>query len=334
MMRQYPNTRLRRLRQNDFSRRLVRETYLSCDDLICPLFLLPGENQRQAIPSMPGVERFSLDFLLEEVAQLQELRVPAIALFPVIPFEEKAPDARLAYVSEGLIPKAVRTLKRNFPNMGVVTDIALDPYTSHGHDGLLDDQGRVLNDETIALLVKQALCYAEAGVDVVAPSDMMDGRIGVIRQALEKEGFTNTQIIAYSVKYASHFYGPFRDALGSKGLLKNSDKQTYQMDPANADEALHEVALDLAEGADIVMVKPGMPYLDVIYRIKQQFAVPTFVYQVSGEYAMYQAAIAKGYLKERECIIEGLLGFKRAGADAIVSYFTKRVAKWLANSPE
>lgn len=334
MMRQYPNTRLRRLRQNDFSRRLVRETHLSCDDLICPLFLLPGENQRQAVPSMPGVERLSLEFLLEEVAQLQELRVPAIALFPVIPSEEKTLDARLAYASEGPIPKAVRALKKNFPSMGVITDIALDPYTSHGHDGLLDDQGQVLNDETIVLLVKQALCYAEAGVDVVAPSDMMDGRVGVIRQALEEKGFTNTQIIAYSAKYASHFYGPFRDALGSKGLLKNSDKQTYQMDQANANEALHEVALDLAEGADIVMVKPGMPYLDIIYRIKQQFAVPTFVYQVSGEYAMYQAAIAQGYLKERECIIEGLLGFKRAGADAIVSYFTKRVAKWLANSPE
>ncbi len=333
-MRSFPYTRLRRLRQNDFSRRLVRETRLSCDDLICPLFLLPGENQKQTIPHMPGIERLSLDFLLEEVAILQALGVPAIALFPVIPSKNKTSDARQAYDPEGLIPTAVRALKKYFPAMGVITDIALDPYTSHGHDGLLNEYGHILNDETIAVLVKQALCYAESGVDAIAPSDMMDGRIGVIRQALEAEGHINTQIIAYSAKYASHFYGPFRDAIGSADQLKNGDKQSYQMDPANGDEALQEVALDLVEGADIVMVKPGMPYLDIVYRVKQQFAVPTFVYQVSGEYAMQKAAIEQGYFKERESIMEGLLGFKRAGADAIVSYFTKQVAKWLVNSPE
>jgi porphobilinogen synthase len=334
MIRRFPSTRLRRLRQSDFSRRLVREARLSCDDLICPLFLLPGENQRQSIPSMPGIERLSLDYLLEEVAILQALRVPAIALFPVVPSEEKTSDARQAYDPEGLIPNAVRALKRDFPAMGVITDIALDPYTSHGHDGLLDNNGHILNDKTIAVLVKQALCYAESGVDAVAPSDMMDGRIGVIREALEEKGHVNTQIIAYSAKYASQFYGPFRDAIGSAAQLKAGDKQTYQMDPANGDEALQEVALDLAEGADIVMVKPGMPYLDIVYRIKEQFAVPTFVYQVSGEYAMHKAAIAQGYLKGRESVLEVFLGFKRAGADAIVSYFTRELAEWLTNSSD
>lgn len=333
-MRSFPYTRLRRLRQSDFSRRLVRETSLSCDDLICPLFLLPGENRRQAIDSMPGIERLSLDLLLEEAAVLQGLKIPAIALFPVIPIQDKTLDAKQAYDPEGLIPKAIRALKKNFPEMGVITDIALDPYTSHGHDGVMNEQGHILNDETLALLVKQALCYAEAGVDAVAPSDMMDGRIGRIRQALEAKGCANTQIIAYSAKYASHFYGPFRDAVGSAGNLKNADKKTYQMDPANGDEALHEVALDLAEGADIVMVKPGMPYLDVVYRIKQQFAVPTFVYQVSGEYAMQKAAIAQGLLKEYESVMEGLIGFKRAGADAILTYFAKQVAGWLTNPSE
>lgn len=333
-MRSFPHTRLRRLRQSDFSRRLVRETSLSCDDLICPLFLLPGENRRQAIDSMPGIERLSLDLLLEEVAVLQGLKIPAIALFPVIPIQDKTLDAKQAYDPEGLIPKAIRALKKNFPEMGIITDIALDPYTSHGHDGVMNEQGHILNDETLALLVKQALCYAEAGVDAVAPSDMMDGRIGRIRQALESKGYTNTQIIAYSAKYASHFYSPFRDAVGSAGNLKNADKKTYQMDPANGDEALHEVALDLAEGADIVMVKPGMPYLDVVYRIKQQFAAPTFVYQVSGEYAMQKAAIAQGLLKEYESVMEGLIGFKRAGADAILTYFAKQVAEWLTNPSE
>lgn len=333
-MRQFPSTRLRRLRQKRFSRRLVCETKLSCDDLICPLFLLPGENQRQSVMNMPGIERLSLDLLLEEVALLQKLHIPAIALFPVIPLEERTHDARQAFHPEGLIPKAIKTLKKAFPEMGIITDIALDPYTSHGHDGLLNAKGQILNDETIELLIKQALCYAQAGVDAIAPSDMMDGRVGAIRQALETAGYKNTQIIAYSAKYASHFYGPFRHAIGSSGQLKNSDKKTYQMDPANADEALQEVALDLAEGADIVMVKPGMLYLDIVYRIKQQFAVPTFVYQVSGEYAMQKAAIIQGYLDEHYSIMECLLCIKRAGADAILSYFAKQAAEWLVNSPE
>jgi porphobilinogen synthase len=333
-MRQFPSTRLRRLRQKPFSRRLVRETKLSCDDLINPLFLLPGENQRQSIASMPGIERLSLDLLLEEVALLQELRIPAIALFPVISPADKTLDARQAYHPDGLVPRAIRAIKKDFPEMGVITDIALDPYTSHGHDGLLDAAGCILNDETIELLVKQALCYAQAGVDAVAPSDMMDGRIGAIRHALEAEGHIKTQIIAYSAKYASHFYGPFRCAIGSAEQLKKADKKTYQMDPANAHEALQEVALDLTEGADIIMVKPGMPYLDIVYRIKQQFAVPTFVYQVSGEYAMQKAAILHGYFEERESIMECLLSIKRAGADAILSYFAKEAANWLVNSPE
>ncbi len=333
-MRRFPATRLRRLRQSNFSRRLVRETQLSCNDLIYPLFLLPGENQKQPIASMPGIERLSLDFLLEEVFILQGLRIPAIALFPVVSPEKKTLAGEYAYDPEGLIPRAVRALKKDFPEMGVITDIALDPYTSHGHDGLLNAQGNVMNDETVACLVKQALCYAESGVDAIAPSDMMDGRIGFIRQALESKGYLDTQIIAYSAKYASHFYGPFRDAVGSTAQLKGSDKKTYQMDPANGDEALQEVALDLAEGADIVMIKPGMPYLDIVYRIKQQFSVPTFVYQVSGEYAMQKAAIAQGYLQERESIMEGLVGIRRAGADAILTYFAKDVAKWLTNSPE
>jgi porphobilinogen synthase len=331
-MRQFPHTRLRRLRENKFSRRLTRETRLSCDDLIYPLFLLPGENKKQKITTMPGIERFTLDHLLEEVAVLQQLHIPAIALFPVIPLKDKTWDARLAYNPEGLIPNAIRALKKNFPEMGIITDIALDPYITHGHDGLLSEQGIILNDESIEILIKQALCYAEAGVDAVAPSDMMDGRIGLIRKALEAKGYTNTQIIAYSAKYASHFYGPFRDAIGSSGQLKGANKKTYQMDPANSNEALQEVALDLAEGADIVMVKPGMPYLDILYRIKQQFGVPTFVYQVSGEYAMQKAAIMQGYLTERESILEGLLAMKRAGADGILTYFAKQAASWLTNS--
>lgn len=331
-MRQFPHTRLRRLRGNQFSRRLICETRLSCDDLIYPLFLLPGENQRQKIATMPGIERFTLDYLLDEVAVLQQLRIPAIALFPVIPVKDKTWDAREAHNAEGLIPRAIRELKKNFPEMGIITDIALDPYTTHGHDGLLSEQGFILNDESINILVKQALCYAQAGVDAIAPSDMMDGRIGWIRKALEERGYPNTQIIAYSAKYASHFYGPFRDAIGTSGQLKSAHKKTYQMDPANSNEALQEVALDLAEGADIVMVKPGMPYLDILYRIKQQFGVPTFVYQVSGEYAMQKIAITHGYLNERESILEGLLAMKRAGADGILTYFAKQAASWLTNS--
>ncbi|MEN9450670.1 MAG: delta-aminolevulinic acid dehydratase [Pseudomonadota bacterium] len=333
-MRQFPHTRLRRLRENQFSRRLIRETRLSCDDLIYPLFLLPGENQRQKIAAMPGIERLTLDYLLDEVAVLQQLRIPAIALFPVIPVKDKTWGACEAYNGEGLIPHAIRELKKNFPEMGIITDVALDPYTTHGHDGLLSEQGVILNDESIEILVKQALCYAKAGVDAIAPSDMMDGRIGWIRKALEEHGYPNTQIIAYSAKYASHFYGPFRDAIGTSGQLKSANKKTYQMDPANSNEALQEVALDLAEGADIVMVKPGMPYLDILYRIKQQFGVPTFVYQVSGEYAMQKVAIEHGYLNERESILEGLLAMKRAGADGILTYFAKQAASWLTNSQD
>lgn len=332
-MRQFPHTRLRRLRENQFSRRLIRETRLCCDDLIYPLFLLSGENQRQSIATMPGIERLTLDYLLDEIAVLQQLRIPAIALFPVIPLKDKTWDACEAYNLEGLIPHAIRELKKNFPEMGIITDIALDPYTTHGHDGVLSKQGAILNDESVEILVKQALCYAQAGVDAIAPSDMMDGRIGWIRKALEEQGYHNTQIIAYSAKYASNFYGPFRDAIGTSGQLKEgANKKTYQMDPANSNEALQEVALDLAEGADIVMVKPGMPYLDILYRIKQQFEVPTFVYQVSGEYAMQKAAIMHGYLNERESILEGLLAMKRAGADGILTYFAKQAASWLTNS--
>lgn len=333
-MRQFPVTRLRRLRMRDFSRRLSAETRLSTHDFICPMFLLPGNNQRQPIPSMPGIERLTLDHLLEEIQILQQLDIQAVALFPVTPIEFRTADAEEAYNPESLIPTAIRAIKANFPAMGVITDVALDPYTLHGHDGLLSATGEILNDKTNAVLVKQALCYAEAGVDALAPSDMMDGRIGAIRQALEAQGYVNTQIIAYSAKYASQFYGPFREAIGSDKTLQGLSKQTYQMDPANSHEALHEVALDLAEGADIVMVKPGMPYLDVVYRVKQRFAVPTFVYQVSGEYSMLKMAIAQGCLRERPAILESLLAIKRAGADAILTYFAKQAAQWLTNSQE
>ncbi len=333
-MRQFPVTRLRRLRMRDFSRRLSAETRLSTHDLICPMFLLPGNNQRQPIPSMPGIERLTLDHLLEEIQILQQLDIQAIALFPVTPIEFRTADAAEAYNPESLIPTAIRAIKANFPAMGVITDVALDPYTLHGHDGLLSTTGEILNDKTNDVLVKQALCYAEAGVDALAPSDMMDGRIGAIRQALEAQAYVNTQIIAYSAKYASQFYGPFREAIGSDKTLQGLSKQTYQMDPANSHEALHEVALDLAEGADIVMVKPGMPYLDVVYRVKQRFAVPTFVYQVSGEYSMLKMAVIQGYLRERPAILESLLAIKRAGADAILTYFAKQAAQWLTNSQE
>lgn len=333
-MRQFPVTRLRRLRMRDFSRRLSAETRLSTHDLICPMFLLPGNNQRQPIPSMPGIERLTLDHLLEEIQILQQLDIQAIALFPVTPIEFRTADAAEAYNPESLIPTAIRAIKANFPAMGVITDVALDPYTLHGHDGLLSATGEILNDKTNDVLVKQALCYAEAGVDALAPSDMMDGRIGAIRQALEAQAYVNTQIIAYSAKYASQFYGPFREAIGSDKTLQGLSKQTYQMDPANSHEALHEVALDLAEGADIVMVKPGMPYLDVVYRVKQRFAVPTFVYQVSGEYSMLKMAVIQGYLRERPAILESLLAIKRAGADAILTYFAKQAAQWLTNSQE
>jgi len=326
---QFPSLRPRRLRRDAFSRRLVRETRLSVDDLIQPLFIREGQGQREAVAAMPGTERLSLDELLKEAEALVELGVPALALFPVTPAEVKSEDAQEAYNPDGLIQRAVRLLKREFPHLGVITDVALDPFTSHGQDGLVDENGYVLNDETVTVLVRQALSHAEAGADIVAPSDMMDGRIGAIREALEAEHFIHTRILAYSAKYASHFYGPFRDAVGSAGNLQGGNKDSYQMDPANSDEALREVAMDLAEGADIVMIKPGMPYLDVVRRVKDQFGVPTFVYQVSGEYAMLMAAAQQGWLNERAVIFESLLAIKRAGADAILSYFAKRAAGWL-----
>lgn len=325
----YPGTRMRRMRRDEFSRRLMRETRLTSDDLIYPMFVLEGQNRREAVASMPGIERVSIDELLKEAAELVELGVPAVALFPVTPQEQKSLDAREAYNPEGLVQRAVRALKREFPQLGVITDVALDPFTTHGQDGLIDDTGYVLNDETVEVLVKQALSHAEAGADVVAPSDMMDGRIGLIRDALEEAGHIHTRILAYSAKYASSFYGPFRDAVGSAGNLGGGNKYSYQMDPANSDEALHEVALDLDEGADMVMIKPGMPYLDIVRRVKDRFGAPTFVYQVSGEYAMLMAAAQNGWLNERAVVMEALLSIKRAGADGILTYFAKRVAGWL-----
>ena len=321
----HPAARPRRLRRDEFSRRLVRETVLTTDDLIQPLFVIEGHGRREAVASMPGVERVTIDELLREAEQLVALGVPAVALFPVTAPEAKSLDAASAYDPAGLAQRAVRALKERFPELGVITDIALDPYTSHGLDGLVDADGYVMNDETIEVLVKQALSHAEAGADVVAPSDMMDGRIGAIRNALEAAGHIHTRILAYSAKYASSFYGPFRDAVGSAGALGKGNKYTYQMDPANSDEALREVALDLDEGADMVMVKPGMPYLDIVRRVKSEFGVPTFVYQVSGEYAMQMAAIQNGWLAEA-VIAESLLCIKRAGADAVLTYFAKRVA--------
>lgn len=325
----FPGTRMRRMRRDDFSRRLMRETILTRDDLIFPLFVLDGERRREPVPSMPGIERLSIDLLLAEIETIAELGIPSVALFPVTPAECKSLDAREAYNAEGLLPRAVRALKRAVPELGVITDIALDPFTSHGQDGLLDDSGYVVNDETVEVLVKQACCHAAAGVDIVAPSDMMDGRIGAIRRALDAQGAIHTRILAYSAKYASSYYGPFRDALGSAANLGQADKKTYQMDPANTDEALREVALDLAEGADMVMVKPGLPYLDVVQRVKHRFGVPTFVYQVSGEYAMLQAAAEKGWLDGPACALEALIAIKRAGADAILTYFAKQAAGWL-----
>ncbi|MDV2857346.1 MULTISPECIES: porphobilinogen synthase [Oceanimonas] len=325
----FPGRRLRRLRKHDFSRRLVREHTLTVDDLIYPVFVLPGIQRREAVESMPGVERMSIDLLLKEAEELVALGIPLLALFPVVNAAEKTLLAEEAYNPNGLVQEAVRELKAAFPELGIMTDVALDPYTVHGQDGILDEDGYVLNDVTTEVLVKQALSHAAAGADMVAPSDMMDGRIGAIREALEANGFINTQIMAYSAKYASNYYGPFRDAVGSAGNLKGGNKATYQMDPANTDEALQEVAYDIEEGADMVMVKPGMPYLDVVRRVKEQFGVPTFAYQVSGEYAMHMAAIQNGWLKEQETIMESLLCFKRAGADGILTYFAKRVAQWL-----
>ncbi|MDN3714514.1 delta-aminolevulinic acid dehydratase [Vibrio breoganii] len=326
----FPARRMRRMRKHDFSRRLMAENKISVDDLIYPMFVLMGKNRREAVESMPGIERLSIDLMLEEAERLANLGVPAIALFPVVNQDVKSTCAAEAHNPEGLVQRAVRLLKEHIPQIGVITDVALDPYTTHGQDGIIDNDGYVLNDETTAVLIKQALSHAEAGADVVAPSDMMDGRIGKIREALEKAGYIHTQIMAYSAKYASNYYGPFRDAVGSASNLKGADKKNYQMDPANSDEALHEVALDIAEGADMVMVKPGMPYLDVVRRVKTELQVPTFAYQVSGEYAMHKAAIQNGWLKERETVLESLLCFKRAGADGILTYFAKDVAEWLA----
>jgi len=328
----FPVQRPRRLRRDVFSRNLVRENQININDLIYPCFILDGNNQRQAVTSMPGVERLSIDLLLKEAELIHRLGIPAIALFPVTPAEVKSEDAREAYNPDGLAQRAVRALKKEFPELGVITDVALDPFTTHGQDGLIDDNGYIVNDETVEVLVKQALSHAEAGVDIVAPSDMMDGRIGAIRQALEQQGHIHTRILAYSAKYASSFYGPFRDAVGSATNLAGGNKYSYQMDPANSDEALHEVALDINEGADMVMVKPGMPYLDVLRRVKDTFQKPTFVYQVSGEYAMLKAAAQNGWLDEKATVMESMLAFKRAGADGILTYFAKDVAQWLKNS--
>ncbi len=326
----YPRFRPRRMRRDDFSRRLMRESVLTVDDLIYPVFVHEPAG-RAAVPSMPGVERVSIDELLKVAEQASELRIPALALFPVTAPEAKSLDAAAAWDDEGLCQRAVRALKQRFPQLGVITDVALDPYTSHGQDGLVDDTGYVMNDETVEVLVKQALSHARAGADVVAPSDMMDGRIGAIRDALEADGHIHTRILAYSAKYASAFYGPFRDAVGSATALGKADKTTYQMDPANTDEALREVEADLEEGADMVMVKPGMPYLDVLRRVKELFGVPTFAYQVSGEYAMLKAAYANGWLDERACTLEALTAFKRAGADGVLTYFALDAARWLRN---
>jgi porphobilinogen synthase len=317
------------MRRDEFSRRLMRETHLLTDDLIYPMFVIEGNGQREPVGSMPGIERVSLDALLREAEELVALGVPAVALFPVTPAERKSADAREAYNPDGLAQRAVRALKTEFPQLGVMTDVALDPFTIHGQDGLIDNTGYVLNDATVEVLVRQALSHAEAGADVVAPSDMMDGRIGAIRDALEGDGHIHTRIMAYSAKYASSFYGPFRDAVGSAASLGAGNKYSYQMDPANSDEALHEVGLDLDEGADMVMVKPGLPYLDIVRRVKETFKAPTYVYQVSGEYAMLMAAARNGWLDERACAMEALLSIKRAGADGILTYFAKRVAGWL-----
>jgi len=317
------------MRYNDFSRRLMRENHLSVDDLIYPMFVTEGTNQREPISSMPGMERFSLDLLLAQADEIYNLGIPAIALFPVTPADKKSDNAAEAYNPDGLAQRSVRALKKAFPDLGIITDVALDPFTSHGQDGLINQDGYVINDETIDVLVKQALSHAEAGADIVAPSDMMDGRIGAIRQALESQNHINTLILSYSAKYASSFYGPFRDAVGSAGNLGKSNKYSYQMDPANSDEAMREIQLDLQEGADMVMVKPGMPYLDIIRRVKEQYGVPTFAYQVSGEYAMIKAAAMNGWLDEKQVVLESLLAFKRAGSDAILTYFAKSVAQWL-----
>ncbi len=326
---QYPATRMRRMRRDPFSRAMMRENTLTAADLIYPVFILDGENQRQQVASMPGVERMSVDILMGVAEECVALGIPVLALFPVIDASLKTYDGVEATNPDGLVPRAVRALKKNFPQLGILTDVALDPFTTHGQDGLPDENGYIVNEKTIDMLVKQALAQAEAGVDIVAPSDMMDGRMGAIRKALEERGFIHTRLMAYSAKYASAFYGPFRDAVGSAANLGKADKNTYQMDPANSDEALREVALDLAEGADMVMVKPGMPYLDVVRRVKDEFKVPTFAYQVSGEYAMIKAAAQNGWLDHDKVMMESMMAFKRAGADGVLTYFALDVARKL-----
>ncbi|MDD2832776.1 MAG: porphobilinogen synthase [Methylotenera sp.] len=325
----YPYSRPRRMRKDEFSRRIMRENVLTTDDLIYPVFVLDGENRTEAVSSMPGVKRQSLDILLNTAAECVQLGIPAIAIFPVVGSEFKSLDAAEAYNPDGLVQRTVAALKAAHPELGVITDVALDPYTTHGQDGLINENGYVLNDETIEVLVKQAISHANAGADIVAPSDMMDGRVGQIREALESTQNIHTRILAYSAKYASAFYGPFRDAVGSAANLGQGNKYTYQMDPANSDEAMQEVALDISEGADMVMVKPGMPYLDIVRRVKDEFGVPTYAYQVSGEYAMLKAASLNGWLDEKSCVLESLLAFKRAGADGILTYFAMDVARWL-----
>jgi porphobilinogen synthase len=317
------------MRRDEFSRRLMREHVVTANDLIYPVFVLDGENRIEQVTSMPGVQRQSIDMLLKTAEECIKNGIPALALFPVIDQGLKSLDAAEAYNPDGLVPRTIKALKSRFPELGIITDVALDPYTSHGQDGLIDDTGYVMNDETVAVLVRQALCHAEAGADVVAPSDMMDGRIGAIRQALEFDGHIHTRILAYSAKYASSFYGPFRDAVGSAANLGKGNKYTYQMDPANSDEALKEVTLDLEEGADMVMVKPGMPYLDIVRRVKETFGVPTFAYHVSGEYAMLKAAAQNGWLDEKACVMEAMLSFKRAGADGVLTYYALDIARWL-----
>ncbi|HTM63790.1 MAG TPA: porphobilinogen synthase [Gammaproteobacteria bacterium] len=330
----YPNTRLRRLRFSDFSRRMTAETNLTVDDLIYPMFIIEGEGRREPVASMPGIERVTVDELLKEAEELVTLGIPAVMLFGVTGMDKKTELAEASYDANGLIPTAVRALKKHFPQLGVMTDVALDPYTSHGQDGIADKNGYILNDETNEVLAKMALCHAHAGADVVAPSDMMDGRIGVIRKTLEAEGFVNTHILAYSAKYASNFYGPFREAAGSKAALGKGNKYQYQMDTRNSDEALHEVMQDLQEGADMVVIKPGIPYLDIVYRVKEHFRVPTVVYHVSGEYAMLKAAAQNGWLDEKATVMESLIAIKRAGADAILTYYAKQAAIWMRDKSD
>ncbi len=326
---QFPARRMRRMRRDEFSRRMMREHTLTPGDLIYPVFVLEGRNTREAVGSMPGVERLSLDLLLPVAEDCLELGIPALALFPVIDAGLKTLGAEEAFNPQGLVPRTVAALKERFPELGIITDIALDPYTSHGQDGLIDETGYVMNDETVAVLARQAVTHAQAGADVVAPSDMMDGRVAALRAALEEAGHIHTRILAYAAKYASSFYGPFRDAVGSAANLGKGDKATYQMDPANSDEALWEAGMDLQEGADMIMVKPGMPYLDVIRRVKDAYGAPTYAYQVSGEYAMLKAAAQNGWLDERSCVLEALMAFKRAGADGVLTYFARDVARWL-----